>query len=627
MSLLRHFAPNGDIIIIPNDHSQWSSKRHAMGKEPAAASRRTRGLRKRWGPVFSLETRIVCITIFHRPKFLYLPQGARMGEPTGGRLRFQPEDVSVALSKGETILLHAVRARVAILSPCGGEGRCRKCRVAVSGTVRGGDDPGILSPEDRRAGVRLACRCVPLEGEVGVTVLPESRPARLSSYIEGKDPGEDGPFLPFHLVPERGHPLGAALDVGTGTLSGALIDLRDGSVLSRAVEDNPQAACGDDLVSRIVFAEETAGGFPFLRRLLLAGLDRLIAALLRSCPAPGRIVEITAAGNTVMSHFLYGVSPSPLQRPPHRPALREYPVKRAKELGLSNAPSARVRIFPSVGGFVGGDLVAGILASGMHRSEAVSLLVDVGTNGEVALGNREFRIACSSSAGPAFEGGEVSCGMRNGRGAIESIRIDAATLAFEWTVIGGGKPSGMCGSGVLDLCAELFRSGLVDRSGRFVARAGAPYRESDRGKAIVVVGGSHSATGSDLAFTASDLKSVIRTKAALCAAADALLQAVGLSREDVERVYIAGAFGDFLDLRSALTIGVFPPFPLSKFVPLGNASLAGAIGALRSRKRWEEAALLAPPTGYHDLSSDPAFTDLYQRALLLPHADAESYHA
>jgi uncharacterized 2Fe-2S/4Fe-4S cluster protein (DUF4445 family) len=251
----------------------------------------------------------------------------------------------------------------------------------------------------------------------------------------------------------------------------------------------------------------------------------------------------------------------------------------------------------------------------------------VGTNGEVALGNREFRIACSSSAGPAFEGGEVACGMRAYPGAIESVRIDPATLEFEWTVIGGGKPAGVCGSGILDLCAELFRAGLVDRAGRFVPRAGALFRETERGKAIVVVEGGRSATGTDIAFTASDLKSVIRTKAALCAAADALLRAVGLSREDVERVYIAGGFGNFIDLRSALTIGVFPPFPLSKFVPLGNASLAGAIGALRSRRRWEEAAALAPSTAYHDLSSDPGFMDLYQRALFLPHTDAESYRA
>jgi uncharacterized 2Fe-2S/4Fe-4S cluster protein (DUF4445 family) len=550
-----------------------------------------------------------------------------MADPPGGRLRFLPDDVFAPLSRGETILAHAVRAGVDILSPCGGEGRCGKCRVAVSGNVRGGDDPGLISPEDRRSGIRLACCCVPLAGEVDVTVLPESRPARLAAYIEGRDMAEDGPYIPFHVVPEKGNPLGVALDVGTSTLAGALIDLRDGSVLARATGDNPQMACGEDLISRIVYGEENPGGFPFLRRLLLRGLDKVIADLLASSPEPGKIVEATAAGNTVLSHCLYGVSPAPVRRPPHRPVLKEYPVKTGKELGVSNAPSARFRIFPSIGGFVGGDIVAGILASGMHRSEAVSLLFDVGTNGEVVLGNREFRIACSSSAGPAFEGGEVACGMRAYPGAIESVRIDPESLAAKYTVIGGGMPAGICGSGILDLCAELFRTGLVDRAGRFVPRAGAPFRETDRGKAFIVVDAERSSTGADIAFTAPDLKSVIRTKAALCAAADSLLQAVGIHREEVERVYIAGGFGNFIDLRSALTIGVFPPFPLKKFVPLGNASLAGAIGALRSRKRWDEAAALAPSTAYHDLSSDPGFMELYQRALFLPHTDAESYRA
>jgi uncharacterized 2Fe-2S/4Fe-4S cluster protein (DUF4445 family) len=285
------------------------------------------------------------------------------------------------------------------------------------------------------------------------------------------------------------------------------------------------------------------------------------------------------------------------------------------------------RIFPSVGGFVGGDVVAGILASGMHRREEVSLLFDVGTNGEVALGNRDWRIVCSSSAGPAFEGGEVGCGMRAYPGAIESVRIDPGSAAAEWTVIGRTLPAGLCGSGILDLCAELFRAGIVDRSGRFTSRGGDGRRSTERGEAFVVVPGEKSATGRDVVFCESDLKSVLRTKAALCAAAESLLAAVGLPREAVARVYVAGGFGNFLDLRSALAIGLFPPIPLARFAPLGNASLAGALGALRNRRRWKEALSLASGTVYHDLSSDPGFMELYQRGLFLPHTDEESYRS
>jgi uncharacterized 2Fe-2S/4Fe-4S cluster protein (DUF4445 family) len=386
-------------------------------------------------------------------------------------------------------------------------------------------------------------------------------------------------------------------------------------------------ACGEDLISRVVFAEETTGGFDFLRGGLLSGVDGLVRRLLEASPVQGEVTDVVAAGNTVLSHFLFGISPSPIRRPPYHPVRKEYPVVPGEALGTGPATARAIwRIFPSLGGFVGGDVVAGILASGMHRREEVSLLFDVGTNGEVVLGNRDWRITCSSSAGPAFEGGEVGCGMRAYPGAIESVRIAPGAEAAEWTVIGRGRPAGLCGSGILDLCAELFRAGIVDRSGRFTSRGGG-RRSTERGEAFVVVPGEKSATGSDVSICESDLKSVLRTKAALCAAAEALLAAVGLPREAVARVYVAGGFGNFLDLRSALAIGLFPPIPLARFAPLGNASLAGALGALRNRRRWREALSLASGTLYHDLSSDPGFMDLYQRGLFLPHTDAESYRS
>ena len=550
-----------------------------------------------------------------------------MDKPGDGTVRFLPEGVSVPLSPGESLLAHALRAGVPLLAPCGGESRCGKCRVAVAGASRGGDDPGVLSPAELSAGVRLACRCVPLPGGATVTVLPESRPARLNAYLDGRDMAGEGPFLPLpRAVPGR-KPLGVALDLGTSTLAGALLDLSDGTVLARDSADNPQMACGEDLISRVVFAEETPGGFEFLRGRLLQGVENLMGRLLSMTPVRGEITDVAAAGNTVISHVLCGVSPSPIRRPPYRPSLKEYPVVSGGTLGVRTAPDAQWRIFPSLGGFVGGDVVADILASGMHRSEEVSLLFDVGTNGEVALGNREWRIACSSSAGPAFEGGDIGCGMRAYPGAIESVRIDRGTGEAEWTVIGRGRPAGLCGSGILDLCAELFRTGLVDRAGRFARRGGVPMRSTERGEAYIVVPADRSATGREVALCEADLKSILRTKAALCAAAESMLRAVGLPREAVRRVYIAGGFGNFLDLRSALAIGLFPPFPLSRFVPLGNASLAGAIGALRNRRRWKEALELAPGTAYHDLSSDPGFMELYQRALFLPHTDEEGYRA
>ena len=548
-----------------------------------------------------------------------------MSDPAPGTIRFLPEDVSVPVAAGESILSHAIRAGVPLLSPCGGEKRCGKCRVTVAGRAEGGDDPGILSGADLRAGGRLACRCLPLAGNITVTVPPESRPAKLSAYLEGRDLAEDEPILPLHAATGGRIPLGVALDLGTSTLAGALIDLVGGRLLGRAAADNPQMSCGEDLISRIVYVEENEGGFTLLRQLLLSGVEMVIAALLRSAPDDGEIVDVTAAGNTVITHILHGVSPAPIRHPPYRPVIREYPVRTGEEIGSLAAPCAPWRLFPSLGGFVGGDIVAGVLASGMHREERVCLLFDVGTNGEVALGNNEFLMVCSSSAGPAFEGGEVACGMRAYPGAIESVRIDPGTLVAEWTVIGGGRPLGICGSGILDLCAEMFRAGLIDRAGQFVPRAGAPFAETARGRAYLVASAQQSAAGSDICFAAPDVKSVLRTKAALCAAADSLLAAVGLPRDAVERVYIAGGFGNFLDLRSALSLGMFPPFPLERYVPLGNASLAGAIGAIRSRRRWKEALALAAASTYHDLSYDAGFMEAFQRALFIPHTDEESY--
>jgi len=545
-----------------------------------------------------------------------------------GTIRFLPDGTDVPLLPGESLLSHAMRGGVPLLSPCGGEHRCGKCRVQVAGPTRGGEDPGTLTRAEMAAGIRLACGCFPTSGDVSVTILPGSRPARLAAYLDGTDLAVDEPFLPLAMASAGGVPLGVALDLGTSTLAGTLVNLSDGTILSRATADNPQMACGDDLISRVVFAEETTGGFELLRGRLLSGVDGIVRRLLEASPVSGEITDVVAAGNTVISHFLYGISPSPIRRPPYHPVRKEYPAVPGETLGTGPATArATWRIFPSLGGFVGGDVVAGILASGMHRQAEISLLFDVGTNGEVVLGNRNWRIACSSSAGPAFEGGEVECGMRAYPGAIESVRIEPETAAAECTVIGRGRPAGLCGSGILDLCAELFRAGFVDRAGRFTSRGAARRRTTERGEAFVVVPGERSATGRDVVFRESDLKSVLRTKAALCAAAESLLAAVGLPLDSVDRVYIAGGFGNFLDLRSAITIGLFPPIPIARFVPLGNASLAGALGALRNRRRWKEALSLAAGTQYHDLSSDPGFMEMYQRGLFLPHTDAERYRS
>ena len=270
--------------------------------------------------------------------------------------------------------------------------------------------------------------------------------------------------------------------------------------------------------------------------------------------------------------------------------------------------------------------MAGILASGMHRQEEVSLLFDVGTNGEVVLGNRDWRIACSSSAGPAFEGGEVGCGMRAYPGAIESVRIEPGTAAAEWTVIGRGRPAGLCGSGILDLCAELFRAGIVDRSGRFTSRGGgAPLHGARRSVRRGPRGEERHGPRRGLLRVGPEKRPADegrplrgRRGAARRGGAPAGGGGARLRRGGVRQLP-----------RPALRPRhrAVPPIPLARFAPLGNASLAGALGALRNRRRWKEALSLASGTLYHDLSSDPGFMELYQRGLFLPHTDEESYRS
>lgn len=544
-----------------------------------------------------------------------------------GTVRFRPDDISITPAPGDTILSLALRVSVPLLAPCGGAGRCGKCRVAVDGPSTGGDEPGILSPADLARAVRLACRCHPsLDAPIVVTIPPESRPARIISCVEGISGGDDrSPFVPPPEASGVSHPFAVAVDIGTTTLAAALIDLRDGTVVARAGCGNPQVACGDDLVSRIVFAEETEGGFTTLRRLLLDGIDAVVAELLRSMPSGGIVVRAAAAGNTVMSHIVAGIDPFPLRHPPYEPVVREYPLRTGAELGLFQASDAAWFLFPSIGGYVGGDIVAGLLASGFTERDGCALYFDVGTNGEVVLGGTDFAIACSSSAGPAFEGGEVSCGSRATNGAVDSVRIDPSTFAIETTTIGGGRPIGLCGSGIIDLCAELFRTGIVDRTGRFTKKPGVTLIETERGLGFVVVPAAQSGTDRDIVIAEADLRSILRTKAALCAAGESLLSAVGLPHDAVSTVFVAGGFGNFIDLRSALSLGAFPAYPLSKFETLGNASLAGAVMAAGSDVARAKAIEVGRVTTHHDLSTDAGFMEAYQKALFVPHTDEEAY--
>jgi uncharacterized 2Fe-2S/4Fe-4S cluster protein (DUF4445 family) len=298
--------------------------------------------------------------------------------------------------------------------------------------------------------------------------------------------------------------------------------------------------------------------------------------------------------------------------PPYGPVVREKEIA-GKDSGLLVGRNAKVICMPMPAAYVGGDVISGIISSGMDIDDELSLLIDVGTNGEVALGNRDVMLVCSSSAGPAFEGGKMTSGMTARPGAIDSFRINDDGR-FEYTVIGGAVPKGICGSGLIDVPAQLFRKGLIDKKGKFTDGAG------------TAIGGKKAITIAKGVFVSeSDIHEIILTKAAIYSASASLIKGLGVTMNDISKVYVAGGFGNFINTENAIALGMFPDVPRERFVYLGNASLAGAKLALLSSSARSRISDVFKRTTYVDLSSDPTFSDEYMSALFIPHTDASRF--
>ncbi|MDW5562017.1 MAG: ASKHA domain-containing protein [Methanomassiliicoccus sp.] len=420
---------------------------------------------------------------------------------------------------------------------------------------------------------------------------------------------------------------GLAVDVGTTTVVAELIDLATGRTVAQASDYNRQLVCGEDVLSRIAYAEEK--GLERLTELVVDTINGLINQLCAERDKKRRfhsgtcdedIASIVISGNTTMVHMLLGLDPKNIRYAPYIPITNVPPVMTASEVGLRAQPDAPVLCVPGRAGYVGGDITSDILLSGMHHRDELTLLIDVGTNGEVVLGNREWIIGCSTSAGPAFEGGEVSCGMRAMSGAIDKVAIDEREISV--TTIGGGKPRGICGSGLIDLLAQMFSQGYLDKKGRIDTERSERVRSTGRGMEFIV---HRQPGGRTLAVSDDDIASVIRTKAAIYAGCAVLLQAVDRSFSDLDRVCIAGGFGNYVNIENAQTIGLLPDLPSSKFELLGNASLGGARLCLLSEAMRRETMDIYSMMTYLDLSSSTAFFDQYSSALFLPHTDLEQF--
>lgn len=426
---------------------------------------------------------------------------------------------------------------------------------------------------------------------------------------------------PGDTTPEN---LGVAIDLGTTTVVANLIDLNDGSIIDTSSNYNKQIVCGEDVLARIMYAEENDNGLAKLTELIIETINYLITEFPNI--DRNKISWINVAGNTVMTHLFLGLEPYYIRREPYIPTANVLPYIKAKDLDIQVNPEAYIFCMPERSGYVGGDITADILASEMYKKPELALLIDVGTNGEVVLGNKDWLAACSCSAGPAFEGGEVEYGMRAAAGAIEKITL-TKSCDVKYQTIGGLKPKGVCGSGLIDLLAELFIHGCVDRNGALITKDHPRIRDGDEGKEFVVAWSEETEfeKKSDIIITDVDLKNIIRTKAALYAACSLLLKEMNYTFDDIEKVYIAGGFGNYINTQKAILIGLLPDVPLEKFEFIGNGSLAGAGLTLVSEDLRHKAEDIYKKMTYVELSVSNEFFNEFTSALFLPHTDIELF--
>lgn len=605
-------------------------------------------------------------------------------------VRFLPADLTVAVPPDTLIHDAAVRAGLHALDlPCGGQGTCGQClvelpeeqdRLVLACQTRVTSDLIVRLCEEANLAMRVVgdshflvnedllpdrASLSPLSKSLRLSVPPASieehysdwsRLVREIARVEGPQPlhaplavlrdlaaslreqagkvtvalEERGSTLHVRSI-HAGHAaariLGLAIDIGTTTVAVQLVDLDNGGVLATKTSYNSQIQRGADVISRIDYARNEERCVE-LRTMVLETINGLIAEA--SCAVQavaGEIRSAFVAGNTTMIHLLLGLSPQHIREAPYVPTVNPVPVLTAREVGLAIDPEAVVECAPGVGSYVGGDITAGLLCTDFAvNHDEIHLFLDIGTNGEIVVGNADWMVACACSAGPAFEGSGIRCGMRATDGAIEHVELCSGEEPVRYKVIGGGTSAGICGSGLICLLGELFKRGIVDQSGRLNPDAcpGRIVRRENR-LAFVLEIGSRTVSGEDLLITEAEIESLIRTKAAIYAACSLILESVGLDWPAISRVYIAGGFGRYLQVADAVLIGMLPDLPHGRFRYIGNSALTGAYIALLSREHRHKLTGIAARMTYVDLSSNPRYMDSYVKAMFLPHTDMERF--
>ena len=419
-----------------------------------------------------------------------------------------------------------------------------------------------------------------------------------------------------------------AVDVGTTTVCAQLLDLRNGVILAEGIVFNKQTAYGADVIARIAFIQKS--GPPGLKRCqeaVIQSINEVIDSVTgQSGVRSTEIGHITLAGNTTMTQILLGLDPQYIRLSPYVPAANFFPAVKAASLGIKASGQARVYVFPVISAYVGGDITAGIIAAGIHRSQKLTFYMDIGTNGEIVIGHNDWMVTASCSAGPAFEGGGIRHGMVAANGAIQDLSIDPVSLEPVLRTIGGARPGGICGSGLISAIAGLLESGIIDRNGKFNRGLNSPrVREGEDGYEYVLAAASETLTGRDIVITEVDIDNLIRAKAALYAGCHTLCRSVNITCTDFERVILAGNFGSSLNIEKAVTIGLLPDIPRDRFTFIGNGSLSGTRLASFSQDLLNESYRAARMMTNIELSDSPEFTENYIAASFLPHTDSRRF--
>jgi uncharacterized 2Fe-2S/4Fe-4S cluster protein (DUF4445 family) len=414
---------------------------------------------------------------------------------------------------------------------------------------------------------------------------------------------------------------GAAVDLGSTTVVAYLWDLVSGRVVAVASNYNKQISCGEDILARVNFARKNG-----LIKLQALAAESINAALTSASNSAGidreDIYEVVVAGNTVMTHMLLGIDPGYIIAEPYVPVVQRALSVAANRIGITGNQNCGLFVFPAVSDFIGGDIIADILSCGMSEREEISLLIDIGTNFEIVLGNKEWMFSCAGAAGPALEGGEVLFGMRANPGAIEKITVDPITLNPSYSTINNIKPRGITGSGLVDLLAELISACVIDRTGRINTsvenkrvRTGSHFPE------FVVVWARETDIGKDIVITENDIKNLIMSKASIHAACVTLMKEAGVTRHDISSIYFAGAFGNYLDKKNATIIGLIPEIEIDRIKNIGNGAVTGANLALINRRERKTLDEIARKIAYIELNAEPSFMDEYTSSTFLPHTD------